>query len=82
MLSDTTQIAILDDARNISDYLEPETVNLILTSPPYPTFLIEGERTRAGAAICARITNISGLNNTVRIPVTWGHFPLKNLHRK
>jgi len=33
------QIAVQDDARNIPSYLEPETVRLILTSPPYANLL-------------------------------------------
>lgn len=33
------QIAIQDDARNITAYLEPETVSLIWTSPPYANLL-------------------------------------------
>ncbi len=33
------QIAIIDDARNISEYLEPESVSLIFTSPPYANLL-------------------------------------------
>lgn len=33
------QIAIQDDARNISNYLEEESVSLILTSPPYSNLL-------------------------------------------
>jgi len=33
------QTAIQDDARNISDYLQPETVSLIITSPPYSNLL-------------------------------------------
>ena len=33
------QIAVQDDARNIPSYLEPETVSLILTSPPYANLL-------------------------------------------
>ncbi|MEW6188607.1 MAG: DNA methyltransferase [Actinomycetota bacterium] len=39
MLSQTKQIAIIDDARNIADYLDPKTVSLILTSPPYANLL-------------------------------------------
>ncbi len=35
----TQQIAICDDARNIPAYLEPETVALIFTSPPYANLL-------------------------------------------
>ncbi len=35
----TQQVAICDDARNIPDYLEPETVALIFTSPPYANLL-------------------------------------------
>lgn len=33
------QIAIQDDARNISNYLDKDTVSLILTSPPYSNLL-------------------------------------------
>lgn len=33
------QLAITDDARNISSYLEEETVSLIVTSPPYANLL-------------------------------------------
>jgi DNA modification methylase len=35
----TEQIVINDDARNISDYLEPESVSLVVTSPPYANLL-------------------------------------------
>jgi len=35
----TQQIAIQDDARNAADYLEPETVKLFFTSPPYANLL-------------------------------------------
>jgi len=37
--SSTQQIAILDDARNIAEYLEPEAVALFFTSPPYANLL-------------------------------------------
>jgi DNA modification methylase len=35
----TQQIAILDDAHNISQYLEKNTVSLCITSPPYANML-------------------------------------------
>lgn len=35
----TKQITICDDARNIPEYLEPETVKLVFTSPPYSNLL-------------------------------------------
>lgn len=35
----TEQIVINDDAKNIYRYLEPETVSLIVTSPPYANLL-------------------------------------------
>ena len=38
-LADTTQAAFGADARNIHEYLEPESVSLILTSPPYANLL-------------------------------------------
>ncbi|RKZ26081.1 site-specific DNA-methyltransferase [bacterium] len=37
--ADTKQIAICDDAINIPDYLEEETVSLCITSPPYANML-------------------------------------------
>jgi DNA modification methylase len=39
LFSDTKQIAIQDDARNIRFYLDQETVSLIWTSPPYANLL-------------------------------------------
>jgi len=33
------QVAILDDARNVDQYLKPETVSLVWTSPPYANLL-------------------------------------------
>src|SRR3989339_1773629 len=33
------QLAILDDARNITDYLEKDSLSLIWTSPPYANLL-------------------------------------------
>jgi DNA modification methylase len=35
----TVQVAICDEAHNISEYLEPETVALAVTSPPYANML-------------------------------------------
>lgn len=39
MLNGSSQLAICDDARKIDSYLEPETVKLIFTSPPYANLL-------------------------------------------
>jgi DNA modification methylase len=39
LFSRAKQVAIQDDARNISDYLASETVSLIWTSPPYANLL-------------------------------------------
>lgn len=39
LFSDTKQIAIQDDARNIRFYLDQETISLIWTSPPYANLL-------------------------------------------
>ena len=35
----TKQIAVQDDARLVQEYFEPETISLILTSPPYANLL-------------------------------------------
>lgn len=47
LLTDTQQIAICDDARNIPLYLEPETVGLIVTSPPYANLLNRKRRNKS-----------------------------------
>lgn len=39
LIGDSQQLAICDDARNIPNYLERETVSLIVTSPPYANLL-------------------------------------------
>ena len=39
LFSTAKQVAIQDDARNIANYLEPNTVSLIWTSPPYANLL-------------------------------------------
>ncbi|MBI4801863.1 MAG: site-specific DNA-methyltransferase [Elusimicrobia bacterium] len=39
LFNNSRQLAVCDDARNISQYLSPETVSLIFTSPPYANLL-------------------------------------------
>jgi DNA modification methylase len=39
LVSTTHQVVVCDDARNIAEYLEPATVSLVLTSPPYANLL-------------------------------------------
>jgi DNA modification methylase len=39
LVSHTEQIAIVDEAHNIPDYLEKDTVSLCITSPPYANML-------------------------------------------
>lgn len=39
LFSTAKQVAIQDDARNIANYLKPDTVSLIWTSPPYANLL-------------------------------------------
>jgi DNA modification methylase len=41
------QIAIQDDARNIDKYIEPETVSLIWTSPPYANLLNRARKNKS-----------------------------------
>jgi DNA modification methylase len=41
------QIPILDDAKNISKYLDNETVALSITSPPYPEFLTHKRKNKS-----------------------------------
>jgi DNA modification methylase len=39
LTGDTKQITICDDVRNVSNYLEPDKVKLVFTSPPYANLL-------------------------------------------
>jgi len=39
VFNETEQIAICNDARNIDNYIEKETIKLIITSPPYANLL-------------------------------------------
>lgn len=39
LFNDADQVAVQDDARNVALYLEPETVSLVWTSPPYANLL-------------------------------------------
>ena len=39
LFSQSNQLAVQDDARSVSDYLEPNSVALIMTSPPYANLL-------------------------------------------
>lgn len=47
LLSDSRQLAILEDARNIPNYLQPEIVSLIVTSPPYANLLNRKRRNKS-----------------------------------
>lgn len=47
LFSSTRQVAIQDDARNIHNYLAPETVGLIWTSPPYANLLNRARKNKS-----------------------------------
>lgn len=47
MLAEAQQLAVLDDARNISDYFEEETISLIFTSPPYANLLNRARKNKS-----------------------------------
>ena len=47
LFNQAQQIAIQDDARDISKYLEPETVSLIWTSPPYANLLNRARKNKS-----------------------------------
>jgi DNA modification methylase len=52
--SETQQLAIMDDAHNIPEYLEEETVSLCITSPPYANML---NRPRLNKSIRGNLRN-------------------------
>lgn len=47
LFNSSKQLAIQDDARNISQYFEPETITLIWTSPPYANLLNRERRNKS-----------------------------------
>jgi DNA modification methylase len=47
LFSKTHQVVIQDDAINIDEYLEPETVSLIWTSPPYANLLNRSRKNKS-----------------------------------
>ncbi len=47
LFNKSKQLAICDDARNISHYLQPESVGLIFTSPPYANLLNRRRRNKS-----------------------------------
>ncbi|MCC7353334.1 MAG: site-specific DNA-methyltransferase [Anaerolineae bacterium] len=47
LFNQAQQIAILDDARNIPVYVEPNTVSLIWTSPPYANLLNRARKNKS-----------------------------------
>jgi DNA modification methylase len=47
LFTSARQVAIQDDARNISRYLAPETVELIWTSPPYANLLNRARKNKS-----------------------------------
>ncbi len=47
LFDDSIQMAIKDDANNISEYFEPETIALSITSPPYPEFLTHERKNKS-----------------------------------
>jgi DNA modification methylase len=47
LFNTTRQVAIQDDARNISKYLSPESVKLIWTSPPYANLLNRARKNKS-----------------------------------
>jgi len=47
MFNNSQQIAIQDDSRNISTYLEPNSVALIWTSPPYANLLNRARKNKS-----------------------------------
>jgi len=47
LFDESIQIAIKDDANNIPEYFEPETISLCITSPPYPEFLTHERKNKS-----------------------------------
>lgn len=47
LFGETQQIAMCDDARNIPDYLDEQTVSLIVTSPPYANLLNRARKNKS-----------------------------------
>ena len=49
VFNEIKQLAKCDDARNINEYIEEESIKLIITSPPYANLLNRKRKTKVGA---------------------------------
>lgn len=47
LIESSTQVAVQDDARKITDYIDDETVSLIFTSPPYANLLNRNRKNKS-----------------------------------
>ena len=70
LFTSTAQVAVHDDASSVAEYLEPGSVSLVLTSPPYANLLNrESAGTSHGAT--ARTSSWGPSSNTPRTRATW-----------
>jgi len=81
MLEASEQLAVQADAREIPRYLAPETVALIVTSPPYANLLNRHGRTRAAAARSGRTASTSRSSSTQMTCAISGCWPLMSMAR-
>lgn len=72
------QLAILDDALNISDYLERETLSLIFTSPPYANLLNRKRKNKSRRGEFRNNDQFMKVEQYSQDPRDLGTMPLEN----
>lgn len=72
MFNNAQQLAICDDARNIPDWLAPETVSLILTSPPYANLLNRKRKNKSRRGDLRANEQLGKVEQYSQTPATWG----------
>jgi len=80
LFNNSRQVAIKDDARNIYKYIEPNSVSLIWTSPPYANLLTDPEKTNQEDLEI--MNSMARLNNILKIQKTLESYPWRNIPKQ
>ncbi len=82
LFSNSRQITVCDDARNISDYLEENSVALMVTSPPYANMLNRPRKNKSMRGTRELTSITKKFSNTRMILVIWAQWNPKSLPRR
>ena len=77
--SRTSQVAVHDDASSVAEYLEPGSVSLVLTSPPYANLLNRERRNKSRRN--RKNEQLARWSSTRRTRATWAPCPSTSTRR-